>query len=301
MSIRIQTFLLFVLVAALLYFSVLASLAQAEDPGRYFIKSDSGIVKALAGVHRNFDGGFTSNLTDGQLRAIERLTGRLGIVIETVPKWHISAPPGACSPWPECKNSEARFVPVELDVTNEDSIENCLDQIIKKNKIIETFEFFPEEGKYHIDGHRNCNFSCEPKETKRLKNKCPKCGRELVVGVLSRVEDLADRKIEKEMLKRKPYRSIIPLPEVLSEVLEVGPQSKTVMTEYERLILEFKNEFNILLEVPIKEFEPRLGEAIKRMREGKVNIAPGFDGEFGKVQIFRNQERLKKSRQKKLF
>ena len=167
---------------------------------------------------------------------------------------------------------------------------------IKKGKVVETIEFFPEEGKYHIDGHRNCGFSCEPGETRRLKGKCPKCSRDLVVGVLSRVEDLANRKEGFKDVNRPPFRRIVPLQEVLSEVCGVGPNTKTVLKAYEEVLGKFGSEFEVLLNTPVSDLGDELGVAIERMRKGEIHIEPGFDGEFGKVEIFSESEKKKRDR-----
>ena len=173
---------------------------------------------------------------------------------------------------------------------------------IKNNKIIKTFEFFPEEGKYHFDGHRNCQICFSPEQTKKHKNICPKCGKQLTIGVAHRVGDLADRIMP---IKKTPFKRIIPLQEIISEALGVGPNTKTVQTEYDKLIKNFNTEFNILLNAKIEDLQkiaqPLVAIGIKRMREGKVYIAPGFDGEFGKVSIFNKDEQQKSKNQKSLF
>lgn len=157
------------------------------------------------------------------------------------------------------------------------------------NKFIETIEFFPEEGKYHIDGHRACKFSCQPEETKRRKNICPVCGKSLTVGVLHRVDDLADR--EEGILPKYavPYRRIVPLAELVSDVIGVGPKSKKVGKIVDELLSEGRNEFGILLDEPepvLRQFaDTRMTEAILLMRKGDVSIQPGFDGEYGKVSL----------------
>ena len=172
---------------------------------------------------------------------------------------------------------------------------------IKKGKVVETIEFFPEEGRYHVDGHRKCDFSCLPSETRRLKGKCPKCSQDLVVGVLSRVEDLASRKEGFKNVNRPPFRRIVPLQEVLSEVCGVGPNTKTVLKAYEEVLGKFGSEFEVLLNTPIADLGDELGVAIERMRKGDIHIAPGFDGEFGKVEIFSLDEKKKRDRQRSLF
>lgn len=157
------------------------------------------------------------------------------------------------------------------------------------SKFVETIEFFPEEGKYHADGHRACGFFCEPKETKRLKGVCPKCGKPLTVGVLHRVDDLADRDVGERPKLAVPYRSIVPLAELVGDVLGVGPKSKKVAAAVERLVTDGRTEFGVLLDEPVSELSraapPEIVEAILRMRRGEVSVRPGYDGEYGVVSV----------------
>lgn len=158
-----------------------------------------------------------------------------------------------------------------------------------------TIEFFPEEGKYHYDGHKPCGVSLAPEETIRRNLRCPVCGRKVTVGVMHRVERLADRKKGFVPPGAPGFRSLIPLPEILGETLKAGTASKGVGYAYQRLLGGLGNEFSILMETPVGEIErlgpPLLGEAIRRMREGKVRIAPGYDGEYGRIRIFEEMER----------
>jgi len=166
------------------------------------------------------------------------------------------------------------------------------DAIIKKDKskFLNTIEFFPQEGKYYYDGHRLCDVSMSPKQRKKVKGICPKCGRKLTVGVLSRVDELADRKDGFVPSGAIPYKSLVPLKEIIAEAIGIGPQTKGVEKQYQTLIQKFSNEFNILLDVPFKELSkftlPKIAEGIKRVRSGKLIIDPGYDGEYGKVKIF---------------
>lgn len=158
-----------------------------------------------------------------------------------------------------------------------------------------TVEFFPEEGKYHADGHRACRVCLEPAETRRLGLRCPVCGKPLTVGVLHRVLELADR--EQPLYHDDSPRifSLIPLPELLGEIIGVGPASKKVMVQYRRCIARFGSEFNLLLHTPLEEIKhenPLLGEALARMRGGRVIRKPGFDGEYGVVRVFEEGELL---------
>lgn len=153
-----------------------------------------------------------------------------------------------------------------------------------------TIEFFPEEGKYHSDGHRDCGARLSPGETIARGGLCPVCGKKVTVGVLHRVELLADRSNDSHPAGAPPFRSIIPLTEVISEVVGVGVASKKVQRLFFDMLEQLGSEFTILLDTPIPEIakasSPRLAEAIERMRAGKVAISPGYDGEFGKVRIF---------------
>lgn len=153
-----------------------------------------------------------------------------------------------------------------------------------------TIEFFPEEGKYHYDGHRTCSIRLSPQETIKNKYCCPSCGKKLTVGVMHRVEKLADREIGFRPDGAPDFHSIIPLPEIISEILKVGVTSKKVNNTYHNLLSEIGNEFKILMDTSLEDIEkagsPILRQAVSMMREGKVNIAPGYDGEFGKIRIF---------------
>jgi uncharacterized protein (TIGR00375 family) len=172
-------------------------------------------------------------------------------------------------------------------------------------KFIETVEFFPEEGKYHFDGHRHCQVSLVPQETKKLKKICPKCGKPLTVGVLHRVDDLADRQEGQKPDKAIPFKYLIPLDEIIGDAKGVGPTSKSVQEDYKTLVKKFGCEYEILRGAAIEQIErvssPEIAEGINRVRQGKVHIEPGYDGEYGKVRIFKDEERGGFSKQAKLF
>jgi uncharacterized protein (TIGR00375 family) len=157
-----------------------------------------------------------------------------------------------------------------------------------------TIEFFPEEGKYHYDGHRACGIRLSPAQTMECDYVCPKCGRRLTVGVMHRVQKLADREIGVKPATAGGYTCLIPLPEILAEVTGVGAGSKRVTREYHRLLESLGSELTILREVSLDDIEcaaSRLTRvAIERMRTGKVHIAPGYDGEYGKIKIFEDSE-----------
>lgn len=168
-----------------------------------------------------------------------------------------------------------------------------------------TIEFFPEEGKYHIDGHRACNFRCLPEKTRSLNHRCPVCGKPLVVGVLYRVEELADRRQGDRPSLAKPFACLVPLEEILGEVFQVGSASKRVANAYARLIQRYGGEFDILRSTPREDLDRcgvgLLGEAVERMRTGAVHFDPGYDGVYGRVRIFAAQERNRLKGQASLF
>ncbi|MHC1696782.1 MAG: endonuclease Q family protein [Geobacteraceae bacterium] len=156
-----------------------------------------------------------------------------------------------------------------------------------------TVEFFPEEGKYHLDGHRTCGVRFEPEETRRAESLCPVCKKPLTVGVLHRVMELADRQVPVYSASAPIFHSLIPLPEVLGGILGVGPASKAVANAYGLVIDRFGSEFGLLLHASteeIREFSPLLAEAICRMREGRVIRQGGYDGEFGTIRLFKEEE-----------
>ena len=153
-----------------------------------------------------------------------------------------------------------------------------------------TIEFFPEEGKYHLDGHRKCGVCWEPVTTIANEGLCSSCGKPVTVGVYHRVEALADRALGARPPTAAPFTSLIPLPEALSEVLSVGPNSKRVQTEYLRLLGKLGPELEILQATPLEDISaaggPVLAEGIRRMREGKVVAQSGYDGEYGVIRMF---------------
>jgi uncharacterized protein (TIGR00375 family) len=157
-------------------------------------------------------------------------------------------------------------------------------------KFLSTVEFFPEEGKYHYDGHRKCGVVCPPRESLKTNDLCPKCGKKLTIGVLHRVEELADREFGEGRPGRVPYRNLIPLNEVIAEALGKTSECQGVWDLYFRFIREFGDEHTILTEVPVADLArvspERVPEAVDRMRKGQVSIAPGHDGEYGQVRIF---------------
>jgi uncharacterized protein (TIGR00375 family) len=172
-------------------------------------------------------------------------------------------------------------------------------------KFLYTVEFFPQEGKYHYDGHRMCEICLSPAESKKYNNICPNCGRPLTIGVLNRIDFLADKTEGFKPENAIPYKSLVPLTEIIADSLGMTEGTKQVDEEYKNLIKKFDNEFKILLDVPFSELEtatlPEIAEGIKRVREGQVNIEPGYDGVYGKIRIFSKEEPKTPSRQKTLF
>jgi uncharacterized protein (TIGR00375 family) len=168
-----------------------------------------------------------------------------------------------------------------------------------------TFEFYPQEGKYHLDGHRNCKIRLDPQETAKYDGKCPLCGKSLTLGVLNRVESLADRKQGLKPSTHQSFYSIIPLAEIISDIFQVGVTSKKVQTNYLKSLQQLGNEISILHTLETDMIEgagiPLLGEAIRRMRQKEVDILAGYDGEYGSIKIFDSHEREHLLGQKTLF
>ncbi len=156
-----------------------------------------------------------------------------------------------------------------------------------------TVEFFPEEGKYHFDGHRKCKVCLDPLATRSIESICPVCNSPLTIGVSHRVMELADRTEPHYPSGRPDFTSLVPLPELLGEILQLGPATKGVTELYTRTIKKFGSEFNLLLKTPIEDinaFSTVLGESITRIRSNKVIRKPGFDGEFGVIHVFEEGE-----------
>ena len=168
-----------------------------------------------------------------------------------------------------------------------------------------TIEFYPEEGKYHYDGHRKCGVRWKPAETRAAGGLCPECGRKLTVGVLHRVESLADRGEEEEPPVDRPFEYLIALDEVIGSCIGVGPKSKRVQAVYRNLLEKLGPELTVLRAVDPERIaacgEPLVAEGVRRMREGRVSIEPGYDGEYGVIQVFSDEERRELEGQGRLF
>jgi len=152
-----------------------------------------------------------------------------------------------------------------------------------------TIEFFPQEGKYHYDGHRACGVILSPKETKAHGGRCPVCGRPLTIGVMHRVEALADRPEGFRPPGAIPYRSLVPLEEIIAQALGQGRDTKGVRDEYLKLVSRFGSEFRVLLDLPEEELSPgtppKILSTIRKVRAGELQIRPGYDGVYGEIRI----------------
>jgi uncharacterized protein (TIGR00375 family) len=157
-----------------------------------------------------------------------------------------------------------------------------------------TVEFFPEEGKYHLDGHRACEVRLDPAETRARDGRCPVCAKPVTVGVLHRVEALADRPPGAAPAEARPWRCLVQLPQVVGEILGVGPRSRTVEAEVGRLVARLGPELVVLQDVPLddlaREGSAALAEAVGRLRRGEVVLEGGYDGEYGVVRLFHPKE-----------
>ena len=199
----------------------------------------------------------------------------------------------------------------ELEKLTYTNLKSAIMRKNNKNKIAYTIEFYPEEGKYHYTGHRNCSISYSPEETKKNGIACLKCGKNLTVGVMARIEDLANKnelfieKIGKSGVKwimdpaknHPPYVKLVPLNEIIAQVLGMGVASMKVKNIYEEMIHSFGSEFEILLKTPLeniqKHFSEEVADAILKVRSGDIYIKPGFDGEYGVVKISENEKSKK--------
>ena len=181
----------------------------------------------------------------------------------------------------------------EANVFTEELNYQDLKSVLEKkdrSKFLYTIEFYPEEGKYHYDGHRRCQIRLSPKEARLNNNLCPVCSRSITIGVLHRVEMLADRPEGFIPENSIPYKNLIPLEEIIAEAMGVGRETVGVKNEYQRLCKLFGSEFNILLNTPIEELmdntQEKIALGIERARNGNVIINPGYDGEFGTIKLF---------------
>ena len=206
---------------------------------------------------------------------------------------------------------EANILETEL------SYDGIIEAIKSKDpkKFLSTIEFFPEEGIYHYDGHRNCKVRLTPAETRKLNKMCPSCGRAVTIGVMNRVEELADRPEGFRPKNAIPYKNMVPLDEIIAESFGVASVlNKRVQVEYMNIVNELGSEIKVLFDLSMSELEkrlrPEIAEGILRVREARLHIEPGYDGLYGKGKIFSaeagsapggEEGKRKKEKQKALF
>ena len=191
--------------------------------------------------------------------------------------------------WPWRIGREATIFDCDL------TYKSVLNSIRTGEGLKETVEVSPFFGKYHFSGHRNCNVCLDPVQSKEHNQICPKCGKKLIIGVAERVEVLADREEGFKPENAKEFKTLMPLAEILSKVMAKGIATKTVQTEYERLIAKHKSEFNILLNVKKEELDlpEHLKDIIMKNRKGKIEVEAGYDGLYG-IPILKPEDKTKK-------
>ena len=234
----------------------------------------------------------------------------------------LSADPTMCRRVPDLDDlsivsfSDAHSLPKlarELTIFDGELSYDGLVESLRSHDIAYTVEFYPEEGKYHLSGHRKCGVRYDPEEVSTIGSACPVCGRAMTLGVMQRVEDLAQRESTSVVGNdgmvtspdgRPPYRSLVSLQQVLSETLGFGVNTKRVRTAYMSLVETFGSEMNVLIEAPTSDLAdalldhgPKLAEGIGRVRSGSIHIKPGFDGQFGVVKVWPDETRSNASRQ----
>jgi len=199
-------------------------------------------------------------------------------------------------------NSDAHSLPNLGREANIFDLEEITYQEIKqviesgdRKKFLKTIEFYPEEGMYHFDGHRECGISFDPTETKKHKGICPKCKRPLTIGVTNRVHSLADRKLGFKPKNAIPFVKLVELDKIIAESLGVKSRSsKKVQEEYKNMINKLGSELQILLNLGREEIakvsKEKIAEGIEKMRSGDIIIEPGFDGQYGKIKIFKEDK-----------
>ncbi|MGB9675076.1 MAG: endonuclease Q family protein [Candidatus Nanoarchaeia archaeon] len=184
------------------------------------------------------------------------------------------------------------------------SYENILTAIRSGVGLTGTVETSPAYGKYHADGHRACGVWLEPEQSEKYKNRCPKCGKPLTIGVLNRVEQLADRPRDFLPKHRPPFFTLLPLSELIASCLHTSPSSKSVFALYEKLLNAFGSEFEVLMNVPKEDLEKVSGEKLANLiianRENKLHVRPGYDGVYGKLILDDEVENFNDAVQKNL-
>ncbi len=183
---------------------------------------------------------------------------------------------------------EANLLDIEL------SYEGLYQALQEGKGLAGTLEFFPEEGKYHMDGHRKCDLCLSPVQTSQYGGRCPVCGKKITIGVLHRVEQLADRQEGYEKPGARHFESLVPLPEVIAASTDKSAASVKVQRQYEAMLAELGTEFSILRDIPLEAIRscagPCIEEGIRRLRQGKVERIPGYDGEYGIIKIIDKEE-----------
>jgi uncharacterized protein (TIGR00375 family) len=201
--------------------------------------------------------------------------------ISSLDKYTLISNSDSHSPYPWRLGREANAFELK-DLT----YENLVGAIRTRKGFLFTIEVPPEYGKYHLDGHRDCGVCLEPKESKKLGGKCPKCGRDLTIGVLSRAEELADRAEGHKPKGAVDFKSLIPLTEILGSLMGASPATKKVKEVHDKLLGAFGSEFNVLLKAQFNDLskivKEKVASAILRNREGRIKIQPGYDGVYGK-------------------
>lgn len=225
----------------------------------------------------------------GEIHALET-----GLSSDPPMNWRLSA----LDPFQLVSNSDAHS-PAKLGreanlLTMELSYQGLYQALQTGEGLAGTLEFFPEEGKYHMDGHRKCDLCLSPAETGAYGGRCPVCGKKITIGVLHRVEELADRAEGYEKEGAKKFESLVPLPEVIAASTDKSPTSVKVRRQYEAMLKELGSEFSILRDIPAEAIRscagPCVEEGIKRLRQGKVERIPGYDGEYGIIKIIDKEE-----------
>jgi len=201
-------------------------------------------------------------------------------------KYTLLSSSDAHSFWPWRLGRECNVLDIDL------TYDNLIKAIRTRKGFVETIEVDPNYGKYHYDGHRNCNVSMSPSESKKHNGICPKCGQKLTIGVQSRVDKLADRPEGFVPRNAVPFKSLIPISEIIAAISGNSVASKKTMKEFDNLINNFGNELNVLLDADFNELvkatDEKIADAIIKVREGKVRIIPGYDGVYG-VPVFDGQ------------
>jgi len=240
---------------------------------------------------------------DAMEECFEELTPHIaaletGLSSDPPMNWRLSA----LDPFPLVSHSDAhspKNLAREADVFRAELSYEGLRKALRgegEDRLLGTLEFYPEEGKYHYDGHRSCGVRWHPRQTIRAGGICPVCGRKVTVGVLHRVEELADRPEGVRPPSARPYESLVPLPEVIGDALGTGAETKKVQNLYRRLLSRIGPELFILREAPLEDIsrvDPLVAEGVRRVRERELEVLPGYDGEYGKVRVFREGEREK--------